>query len=298
MRPLIYIMTPVLILTIILASRFVTWEAIKGVKPQAQIDVQEGTVSLRTWKISHAIAAFTRAIETEPKYAEAYVKRGLAYYRAGQYKAAIADYTRTLDLNRYHADAYASRGDAYRALRDGQHAIADYAASLEKRWNAGVMLRRAETYFERGEVQRALTDYSTVIKRQPSAVAYHTRGNAHLRLSTESDKDRLRLALGDLNRAIDLEQRFARAYIDRAQVHTRLGERVAANADYRKAVELFTETIRIWQGEPSVLTPVYLWRAFAYQKLGKVVKAETDVHETYKRVFSFFLKKLRNCGIL
>ena len=291
-------MTPVLILTIILAARFVTWDAIKGAKPQAQADVQAGTVSLRTWKIPHAIAAFTRAIETEPKYAEAYVKRGLAYYRAGQHKAAIADYTRTLDLNRYHADAYASRGDAYRALGDGQHAIANYSASLKKRWNASVMRRRAQTYFEQGDVQNAFADYSTVIKRQPSAVAYYARGNTYLRLSTESGEERLRLALTDLNQAIGLEQHFASAYISRAQVYVRLGEQALATADYRNVVDLLTETIRTWQGEPNALIQVYLWRAFAYQKLGEVSKAETDVHETYKRVFSFFLKKVRNCDIL
>lgn len=298
MRPLVYIMTPVLILTIILASRFVTWDAIKGEKPQARADVREGTVSLRTWKIPHAIAAFTRAIETEPKYAEAYVKRGLAYYRAGQYKLAIADYTRTLDLNRYHADAYASRGDAYRALGNGQQAIADYSASLKKRWNARVLRRRAHTYFEQGNVQNALADYRTVIKRQPNAVAYYARGNAHLQLSTESDEDRLRLALADLSQAISLEAQFAGAYISRAQVYVRLGEQALATADYRKVVELLTETIRTWQGEPNALIPVYLWRAVAYQKLGEIGKAETDVHETYKRVFSFFLKKVRNCDIL
>lgn len=298
MRPLVYIMTPVLILTIMLASRFVTWDAIKGERPQAQADVREGTVSLRTWKISHAIAAFTRAIETEPKYAEAYVKRGLAHYRAGQYKLAIEDYTRTLELNRYHADAYASRGDAYRALGNGQEAIADYSASLEKRWNAHVMRRRAHTYFEQGNIQDALSDYSAVIKRQPSAVAYYARGNAYLRLSTERAEERLRLALADLNQAIGLEQQFAGAYTSRAQVYVRLGEQALATADYRQVVELLTETIRTWQGEPNTLTQVYLWRAFAYQKLGEVSKAETDVHETYKRVFSFFLKKVRNCDIL
>ena len=298
MRPLVYIMIPVLILTIILASRFVTWDAIKGEKPQARVNVREGTVSLRTWKIPHAIAAFTRAIETEPKYAEAYVKRGLAHYRAGQYKAAIADYTRTLDLNRYHADAYASRGDAYRALGKIQHAIADYSTSLKKRWNASVMRRRAQTYFEQGDVKNAFADYSAVIKRQPSAVAYYARGNAYLRLSIESDEDRLSLALADLNQAIGLEQHFARAYISRAQVYVHLGEQALASADYRNAVEFFTETIQTWQGEPNALTQVYLWRALVYQKLGEVGKAETDVHETYKRVFSFFLKKVRNCDIL
>ena len=298
MRPLVYIMTPVLILTIVLAARFVTWDAVKGAKPEAQADVRAGTTSLRTWKIPQAIAAFTRAIEIEPRYAEAYVKRGLAHYRAGQYKAAIADYTQTLDLNRYHADAYASRGDAYRALGDGQHAIADYSASLEKRWNARVVRRRAQTYFEQGDVQNAFADYSTAIKRQPSAVAYYARGNTHLRLSTESDEDRLRLALTDLNQAIGLEQHFAGAYISRAEVYVRLGDQALATADYRNAIELLTETIRTWQGEPNALTQVYFWRAFAYQKLGEVSKAETDVYETYKRVFSFFLKKVRNYDIL
>ena len=94
--------------------------------------------------------AFTRAIEIEPRYAEAYVKRGLAYYRSAQYETAIADYTQTLKLKRYQADAYASRGDAYRASADTHRAIEDYSASLKKRWNAVVMQKRAETYFKKG----------------------------------------------------------------------------------------------------------------------------------------------------
>ncbi len=298
MRPLVYIMTPVLILTIILASRFVTWDAIKGEKPQAQADMREGTIALRSWKISHAITAFTRAIEVEPKYAEAYVKRGLAYYRTGQYKAAIADYTQTLDLNRYHADAYASRGDAHRALGNIQHAIADYSASLEKRWNAGVMQKRAQTYFEQDNVQKALTDYNTIVKRQPNTMAYYARGNAYLQLSIRGAENRLKLALADLNQAITLEQHFAGTYIARAQVYARLEEQALAIADYKNAVKLFTETIRAWQGEPNALIQVYFWRAFAYQKLGEVGAAEADAYEMYKRVFSFYLKKAGNCDIL
>ncbi len=291
MRPLIYIMTPVLILTIVLASRFVTWDAIKGKNPQAQANVQKGTLSLREWKMPDAIAAFTRAIEIEPKYAEAYVKRGLAYYRTGQYKAAIADYTRTLDFKRYHADAYASRGDAYRALGQTQHAIADYSASLKKRWNTRVMRRRAQTYFKQGDVQNALADYNTVIKRQPSAMAYYTRGNAYFQLSTEGDTRHLKFALADMDQAIALEPSFASAYINRARIYARAGEQTSATADYMNAVELFTEAIGTWQGESNALTQVYLWRAFAYQKLGEIDKAQSDINETNKRIFSFFLEK-------
>ena len=292
MRPLIYIMTPVLILTIILASRFVTWDAVKGENPQARAYVQDGTLSLRAWKTSQAIAAFTQAIEIEPQYAEAYVKRGLAYYRVGKYKAAIADYSRTLELKRYQADAYASRGDAYRALDDTQRAIADYSTSLKKRWNARVTRKRAQTYFAQGDVQNSLTDYDTVIKRQPSAVAYYTRGNVYLQLFIQGDEDRLRLALADLDQAIALETRFAHAYVSRGRIYEYLGEHTSANADYTQALALFTETIQTWQGDADALLQVHYWRAFTYQKLGEVNKAQKEIRDTNRRVFTFFLEKV------
>ena len=293
MRPLIYIMTPVLILTIVLASRFVTWEAVKGEDPQARAYVQEGTLSLRTWKVSRSIKAFTQAIEIEPRYAEAYVKRGLAYYRAGKYEAAIADYTQTLELKRYQADAYASRADAYRASDNTQSAIADYTASVKKRWNARVLLKRAQTHFEQGHVQKALADYDIVIKRQPSAVAYYTRGNTYLQLSLQGNEDRLKAALADLDQAIALERRFARAYMSRGLIYEHLGEHEAAIADYTHASALFTETIQTWQGDANALIQIYYWRAVAYQKLGEVAKAEKEIGEANERVLSFFLEKVQ-----
>ena len=293
MRPLIYIMTPVLILTILLASRFVTWDAISGKNRQAQVYVQEGTLSLRSWKLPQAIAAFTQAIELEPRYAEAYVKRGLAYYRSTQYEIAIADYTRTLALNRYHADAYASRGDAYRALADTQRAIEDYSASLKRRWSADVLQKRAGTYFESGDIQNALADYDSLIKRHPTPMAYYERGNVYRQCSTEADKQHLKLALADLNQAIVLAPRFAVAYISRAELYRDLEAHTLATRDYTHAVTLLTDAIHTWQGEWNALIQVYYWRAFAHHKLSEDSSAQKDINEVHKRVFSFFLEKIR-----
>ena len=286
-------MTPVLILAIFFSARFVTWDAIKGVDRQAQQYVQEGTASLRAWKLSQAIRAFTHAIEIEPRYAEAYVKRGLAYYRFAHYESAIADYTETLALKRYQADAYASRGDAHRALGDTQRAVADYSASLKRRWNPAVLQRRAETYFDSGNVQRAIADYDTVIKRQPTLMAYYARGNTYLRLATQGDKQHLTLALADLNQTVALEPRFAGAYISRAQIYTHLGEHASATQDYRYAIELLTGAIQTWQGESNALVQLYYRRAFAHQKLGEVDKAEKDVRKGHHQVFRFLLEKIR-----
>lgn len=298
MRALIYIMTPVLILTIFLASRFVTWETVRGENSQALAYLTEGTLALREWQLPQAIEVFTQAIEIDPRYAEAYVKRGLAYHRSGQYKAAISDYTQTLALKRYHADAYASRGDAYRALGDTQHAIADYSASLKKRWDAGVMRKRAQTYLELHSIQNAIADYGTVIKRQSNATAYYNRGNAYLQMfslqGSLENRNTLELALADLDEAIALEPRFVQAYISRAQTHARLGEQTSEKLDYIHAVELLTEAIQHWQGEPHALIQHHYWRAFAYQKLGATDKAKNDANTANERIFKFFVEKIKN----
>ena len=178
-RLLLYVMLPVLIACALIASRFVSWDSLKGEDPKALQFVVKGTEFLggpTDRDNRSAISAFTRAIEISPKYADAYVKRGLARYRLGEYRKAIEDYTQTLNLNRYAADAYYSRGDAYRALGDYQQALADYTASLEKRWAGFVTWKRAETYLEMGDTQRALEDYGAVIERKPGAAAYYYRG--------------------------------------------------------------------------------------------------------------------------
>lgn len=294
MRALIYIMTPVLILTVLLASRFVTWDRVKGENREALAHVHEGTQFLRTWQLPQAIAAFTQAIEIDAGYAEAYVKRGLAYYRSAQYETAIADYTQTLTLNRYHADAYASRGDAYRALGDAQRAITDYTAALEKRWDAAVMLKRATLYQESRQFSAAFADYDAIIQRRHSpqayygAQAYYARGNAYL------NTGKVKLALADMNEAIALEPRFAYAYIRRAHIYERVGQQASEKSDYVKAIKLLTEAIQGWQGDTRALIPVYYWRAFAYQQLGEIDKARDDAEAANKQIFKFFLEKFKN----
>ena len=236
MRPLIYVMTPVLILALFLASRFVTWEQLKGVDSEALKHLNIGTQFLKTGDMSQAIAALTQAIEIDPKYASAYMKRGLAYYRLSQYDTAIADYNQALALKRYFADAYASRGDAYRALGNVSRAVADYTASLKKRWSAGVILKRAEIYLELGEIDQAMVDYQQLIKRRPTATAYYARGKAYYRVSIAAQPKAAHLtkALADFDEAIRREPRSALAYFWRATVHQKLVNVDEARSDMKK----------------------------------------------------------------
>ena len=122
--------------------------------------------------------------------------------------------------------------------------------------------------------------------------AYYARGNVYLQLFTQGDERHLKFALADLNQAIALEPRFASAYISRAQAYTHLGKHALATQDYTYTIELLTDAIQAWRGEPNALIQFYYWRAFTHRKLGEVDKAEKDVSKGHNHVFSFLLEKL------
>jgi Flp pilus assembly protein TadD len=53
-----------------------------------------------------AISDYTKALEINPRDAEAYYNRGIAYGEKGQYDEAISDYNKALEINPISAEAY------------------------------------------------------------------------------------------------------------------------------------------------------------------------------------------------
>lgn len=293
-------MTPVLILTIILASRFVSWERLKGFDSEADKYLTDGTQLLGKGEFYRSISELTRAIEIEQKYAEAYINRGRAYYYLARYKDAIADYTQTISLNQYIADAYASRGDVYRTINDVSRAIDDYTASLEKRKNALVLSKRAKCYLEIGKPDEAIRDYSDIIKHRPTAIAYNNRGRAYYIkfLSAEKKNDLLKHALGDYDKAIELQPQFAIAYLNRSDIYRDLGKENQKESDNLRAIDLLTEAIENWENDGHELIPIYLWRSVAFHKNNQIDKAKNDVKGIYVLFIQFYLNNIGNFDIL
>jgi tetratricopeptide (TPR) repeat protein len=84
---------------------------------QTFTDFLTGTSYLNTgyekFKLSDykgAIADYTKAIELDPGYTEAYNYRGNAKDKLSDYSGAIADYTKAIELDPNYAKAYINRG--------------------------------------------------------------------------------------------------------------------------------------------------------------------------------------------
>ncbi len=107
------------------------------------------------------IAYFNKAIEINPRFAEAYYIRGRAYYYKGWYDKAIADFTKAIEINPYYTEAYNSRGHIKRRKYNNfDGAIADYTMVIELNPRfAWAYHNRANAYYHQGQYDKACSDW-------------------------------------------------------------------------------------------------------------------------------------------
>ena len=99
-----------------------------------------------------AIDDFSRAIEFEPRYAEAYNNRGIAKRNVEDRNGAIDDFTLAIDIDPKYAEAFNNRGNAKLDLTDYAGAVDDYTNAIN------LDPRHAETYNNRGLARNSLHD--------------------------------------------------------------------------------------------------------------------------------------------
>ena len=92
---------------------------------------------------------------------------------------------------------------------------------------------RGLAYQEKGEVDRAIANFTTAIKFNPNdARVYSNRGSAY---ATKGELDR---AIANLSKAIALNPKYADAYNSRGVAYAKKGDKEQAIADFRKALKI------------------------------------------------------------
>lgn len=262
---------------------------------QANSFYNRGVAAYERGEFDRAIANYTRAIEFNPHFAEAYSNRGSAYGYKGDQDLAIADYTAAIDINPQDATGYYNRGNAYYHKGDLDQAIIDYDVAIGidpqlttaygNRGNAyagkgeydwaisdyDAVLRinpqdamahhnRGNTYYHKGEYDLAIADYDVAIGINPQlAGAYNSRGVAY------AHKREYDLAIADYDAAIGINPQYGNAYYNRGVTYAEQGDYVRAIADYNTAISI----------NPEDADPYYS-RGVAYAEQGEYDRAITD----------------------
>lgn len=259
--------------------------------------IEEGNRASYKGESNEAEKFYSEAIELNPNAPTAYVMRGNLYstnlislkYKlddiklkshgnsaATYYKLALGDFDKALALTPNDAEIYTHRGFAHQNFEKYPQALADYnkALQIDSACLQAYMYRSMYYRFVKKENRLALTDLNRAIELNP-----HKAGGYSMRSLIYKEEEKYDLALDDLDKAIALEPNNMHFYYFRADVYKEVKM-------YNRAIEDYTKYIEIAEREDptSVLLKwMYYYRGECYQALGDTAKAQADMHK-YKEL--------------
>ena len=137
---------------------------------------RQGTIFLQKGQLDLAIWAFTRAINGDPSYVEAYNNRALAYYEKGKISQAEADFLKALDLEPDNEMANANLGILYFERGSYEKAIHRMEKAVENKqefspYDAVIFRNLAFVYKKMGLKDRAESSIRTATSIETSCPA-------------------------------------------------------------------------------------------------------------------------------
>ncbi|KAJ8086119.1 Hsp90 cochaperone [Marasmius tenuissimus] len=239
-------------------------------KKEAESLKKAGGEAYKKRDFDEAVKAFQKAWDTWPKDITFLTNLGAAYFEQGDYDKAIEVCQKAVDEGRdiradykLIAKAYGRIGSAHQKKNDLPNAIKFYEKSLTEHRTPDILnkLREAEKtkadadrqayidpeksaiareegneQFKAGDFAAAVKSYTESIKRDPKdARGYNNRAAAYTKLAALPE------ALKDVNKAIEVDPGFVKAYIRKANILLSMREHTKALEALQEGTEHDTE---------------------------------------------------------
>ncbi len=183
-----------------------------------------------------AIENFTRAIEEEPQYIEAYLQRGLAHYKNDDFENAIKDFDQVLNIDPDQSLVYIYKGFAYRKLGDIKTAIKFYSRYIEmnpRDTSAYAYILRGKIRHVDGDFSGAVDDFSKATELDPFREKYH-----YYKFLALYDKKLFKSALKEIDEVLSFDAENYAYYYYKANTLLELGQSKEAIDHYDKSIDL------------------------------------------------------------
>jgi tetratricopeptide (TPR) repeat protein len=233
---------------------------------------------LRDWEKDHdyAIAAFDRAIQLNPEFAEAFYNRGFAHMAKGNHDQAIADYSEAIRIDSTGPRRYdLARRYGWMPLHKAQfYYLTDEVVPDNDEANADLFFRAGVYQEKRFEYDSAIKFYTAATKLDPekNADAFFRRGLLYQKKTgvvllsfDKAGENENEAAISDLNEAIRLDPENAEYLYERSSMHADVSRRLR---DIDQAEHL-----------PSYRADYLFARGDAYAAKAEVERAVSDYDE-------------------
>jgi tetratricopeptide (TPR) repeat protein len=169
-------------------------------------------VHTSTRSFADALAHYTAAMESDPRYSEYHNERGNVFLKLGRVDEAIRDYRNAIELSAPYQEVWTNLGQAYKLRGDAADAVAAYSTALDLD-PAQLLPRlgRAQAYETLNRKAEALADYTAALALDASdARVWSNRAVLNFELGHTAD------AVDDLDQAIARAPSDPELYFNRA----------------------------------------------------------------------------------
>lgn len=185
------------------AAAWGVYQYIASAPIRAEKAFQDGMRLTGAGDFKGAEKRFTEAVRISPAMAEGYLQRGLARKSMHQMDAAIHDFEHAINEDSDLGPAHTALGEIYRERGDLTRAMSEFTTAINLKPNSNAFYQRGEVYESLGRHEQAIEDYVAAIHEQPDA-PYVYRARA---MSREAMGDR-EGAEEDRRTAIRIEHQY------------------------------------------------------------------------------------------
>jgi len=222
-----------------------------------------GRLELEAQRYLEAEALLGRAVQVDPRSADAHLHHGLALNGLKRFEEALESYRHAVARKPDDAVALSNLGSVYRNLNRPQEALEHFDRALEIRSDvAEIHCNRGLVLLVLRQFPEAIASFDRALALDPQhATSLNDRGNALYWLRRYDE------ALDSLDRAVAAAPSNAKAWTNRAEVLLHLSRTADAIASCERALALQV-------GEPDPQVPYILGRCFL--ELGQIKEAITS----------------------
>uniref|UniRef100_A0A4X2LQX2 Tetratricopeptide repeat domain 6 n=1 Tax=Vombatus ursinus TaxID=29139 RepID=A0A4X2LQX2_VOMUR len=203
---------------------------------KAKTLVNRGLIYTELKMVANALEDFREAMQINKNDASLFQAAGICHHRLGEFEEAVYSFTRVIELNPFFVDAYVGRGNSYmeygheaaekQAQKDFIKALHFNPAYPKARISFGYNLQA------RGKFQKAWNHFTICVDIDPrNCQAYEGRGIVCLQMGDNF------AAIQDLNSALKITT-SAEFLTNRGVIHEFMGERHIAMKDYQAALSI------------------------------------------------------------
>jgi tetratricopeptide (TPR) repeat protein len=209
----------------------------------------KGTTLADLGRHAEALTCYERALQINPRYANAWFNKGVVLDDLGRHPEALTCYDRALEVNPRMAEAWYNRGNALVNLGRPAEALTCFERTVEinprdaKAWS-----NKGAALGTLGRHDEALTCYDRALEINPrDANAWYNKGGAL------ADLGRYQEVLTCCERALDINPRYAEAWSNKGYALEKLGRHAEALACFERALQINPRHAGAWYAKGNAL---------------------------------------------